>query len=93
MGRIKAKRMGSSIAHTPRFMVYSEVSGRFLGWEFDETDGEFMEEHWASEVKRCAVGDFVELLDKGKRIRYFEGVTLRGLVSSEAHARGECLGQ
>lgn len=99
MGRIKAKRaskhlkMLDQFVKGSRFYIYSEVGGHFLGWEFDEDDSEAMEAHWTSEIMRCAVGDFVELLDNGQSVRYFEGqpfATLGREMSSEAHTKGEC---
>lgn len=78
MGRIKAKRamkhlkMFDRFAKGSRFYIYSEVGGRFLGWEFDEGDGEAMEAHWVGEVLRCNIGDFVELYDNGECVRRFD---------------------
>lgn len=79
MGRIKAKRAAKHLkafeqfASDSGFYVYSEISGRFLGFEFDGRDRESMEEHWGLEVSRCRAGDFVELYHDGDFVRRFDG--------------------
>jgi hypothetical protein len=94
MGRKKAKRamkhlkMFNQFASNSGFYVYSEISGRFLGFEFDGRDRESMEKHWDLEVSRCSAGDFVELYRDGDFVRRFDG---KGFSTSTVHYNhGNC---